>query len=137
MITEKFVKKSVKEYLEENNWSTRYQEADKYEKGVDIIVVNDKAERYFFIEAKGESDKPHVNTNSVIFALGQIVTRMKVIAKHAYLYGVAYPEPLAKDALRKVPYQFAKEIGFYIFSVDEEGQVKKYDWKHLRKHQID
>jgi len=37
--------------------------------------------------------------------------------------------------LRRLPWQVAKKLLLYVFSVDEKGKVKKYDWQKLKKHQ--
>ena len=135
LIDEDFAKEAIKNWLSQNGWNRRIHIAGLRQRGVDIQVVNDKAERYLFVEVKGESDKSSVNYNNVIFALGQIVLRMKTIARHAYIYGVGYPKPLADKAVRKIPYQFAKLVNLWIFSVDKKGEVKKYTWIDLRNIQ--
>ena len=132
LIDEDFAKEAIRNWLSQNGWNRRIHVARLRQQGVDIQVVNDKAERYLFIEVKGESDKSSVNYNNVIFALGQIVLRMKVIARHAYIYGVGYPKPLADKAVKKIPYQFAKLVNLWIFSVNKRGEVKKYAWTDLR-----
>jgi len=37
--------------------------------------------------------------------------------------------------LRRLPWQVAKKLLLYVFSVDGKGNVKKYDWQKLKKHQ--
>ena len=135
MIPEDYIKNAIKEWLSQNGWNRRIQIAELKQHGVDIQVVNDRAERYLFIEVKGESDKRSVNYNNIIFALGQIVLRMRVIARHAYIYAVGYPKPLADKAVKKIPYQFAKLINLWVFSVDKKGNVIKYTWQELKNIQ--
>ncbi len=133
LITEDFVKSSIKKYLQEKGWSNRYHEAPLSGRGADIIVKNDKAERWYFIEAKGESEKRGVNTNNIIFALGQICSRMKVIASNAYLYGIALPQPLALKAIIKILHKFVKHNTLKVLSVDKNGNVEEYSGAKIKR----
>lgn len=75
--------------------------------------------------------EPSPNTNT----LGQLITRMSVIAKHAYLYGLGLPEVSAKKALRRIPWQAARHLCLYIFSIDDSGNVTRYSPIDFKKNQ--
>lgn len=139
-LTEREVQLAVLGYLYKTGWGTRPHIKQKNEKGVDIRVQNDKApSRYFFVETKGESKSKSARSVSevaFVYSLGQLVTRMKVVdARYAYCYGLGLPENSAKIAIRRIPWQFAKKICLYIFSVDYKSKVKKYSQKDLKKIQ--
>jgi len=138
-ITEKFVIKKVKKYL-----APRWQvvaEKDLHEKGCDLVlkdVFNKKEARRFLIECKGKSyakSAKAVNETIWLFALCQLITRMKVIAPHAYKYGLGLPEVSAKKSLRRIPWQAARHLCLYIFSVDDKGKVEEYSPKDFKKFQ--
>jgi len=113
-----------------------------HEKGCDIVVTSsrnkNKATR-FYIEVKGKSyakSAKSVNETIWLYALGQILTRMSVIAKHAYKYGLGLPEVSAQKALKRIPWQAARHLCLYIFSVDDKGAVTEYspkDFKNFNK----
>jgi len=61
---------------------------------------------------------------------------MKVVdARHAYNYGLGLPEASANIAIRRIPWQFARKVCLYVFSVNKSGKVKLYSWQDLRKIQ--
>jgi len=141
IITEKFVRRAIRDWLFRNGWGYQYKEKETHEQGVDIQVrdnITPYHSRYFFIETKGESlakSAKSITETSFIFVLGQIITRMKVIAKNAYLYGIGLPESSAKIAIRRVPWKVAEHLCFYIFSVSSTGKVKRYSPQDLKKIQ--
>jgi hypothetical protein len=138
-LTEEFVTKCVKKKLAEMGWDYNVKIKGLHDPGCDIVATSsrnkNKATR-FFIECKGKSysksAKSIADTN-VLFALGQLITRMKVIAKHAYKYGLALPENSAKIALRRIPWQAARHLCLHIFSVDDRGKVTIYYPKDFKK----
>jgi len=139
IITEKFVEEAILTYLDKKGWNYNIKTKGLHEHGCDIIVtdsLNKNKARRFFIECKGKSyaksAKAIADTN-FLFALGQIITRMKVIAKHAYKYGIGLPEESAKKALRRIPWQAARHLCLYIFSVNDEGKVTEYSPKDFKK----
>lgn len=80
-ILEKFVRRSIRDWLFRNDWGRNYIDKETSEHGVDIRVRHNKYPRYFFIETKGESSsKSAKSVRKVVFvySLGQIITRMKV-----------------------------------------------------------
>ena len=90
------------------------------------------------IECKGKSyakSARSIADTTFLFALGQVITRMKVIARHAYKYGLGLPEESARKALRRIPWQAARHLCLYIFSVDDEGRVMEYSPKDCKSHQ--
>jgi len=54
-ISEKFVRRAIRDWLFRNGWGLNYIEKETHEQGVDIKVRNSRYSRYFFIETKGES----------------------------------------------------------------------------------
>lgn len=110
------------------------------EKGVDIRVRHNRYSRYFLIECKGEGSTTSKSQKSqrethFIFGLGQLVTRMKTDGSTRYYFGLGLPESSAKIALRRLPWQVAKKLLLYVFSVDTKGNVNKFDWQALKKQQ--
>jgi hypothetical protein len=142
IIDEKFVRRSIRDWLFRNGWGFQYKEKETREHGVDIQVRDNTSphhSRYFFIETKGESrikSARSVSENAFVYSLGQIVTRMKVVdARHAYNYGLGLPESSANIAIRRIPWQFARKVCLYVFSVNSTGKVKLYSWQDLKKIQ--
>ena len=138
-IDEKFVIERIKKHLAPR-WSV-VVEKDLHEKGCDLVMkdeFNKYKARRFLIECKGKSyakSARAVNETVWLYALGQLITRMKVIARHAYKYGLGLPEVGAEKALRRIPWQTAKHLCLYIFSVNDKGEVKEYSPKDFKKFQ--
>ena len=105
------------------------------DQGVDIRVKNNKVSRFFLIETKGESKIRQGQEVAFVYSLGQIITRMKAGGSTRYYYGLGLPESSAKIAVRRIPWQVAKKLLLYIFSVDKTGKVKQYSWQELKKVQ--
>jgi len=127
VITHKFVEKVILEHLARKGWDHNVKTKGLHEKGCDIIITDSKNKnkaRRFYIEVKGKSyakSARSIADTDFLFALGQVITRMKVIARHAYKYGLGLPEISANIALRRIPWQAAKHLCLYIFSVNDEG----------------
>ncbi|MFA4834049.1 MAG: hypothetical protein WC619_04375 [Patescibacteria group bacterium] len=140
-ITEEFVERAIIKYLSQNEWGTNLQFGGLREKGVDIKVRHNRYSRYFLIECKGEGKSVNIESNNshkevaFIYSLGQIITRMKIGGSTRYYFGLGLPESSAKIALRRLPWQVAKKLLLYIFSVDKSGKVKQYSWQDLKKNQ--
>ena len=138
-IDEKFVIERIKKYLAPQ-WEVVSQK-ELHEKGCDLVlkdIKNKGKARRFLIECKGKSyakSARAVNETVWLYALGQLITRMKVIAPYAYKYGLGLPEITAKKALKRIPWQAAKQLCLFIFSVDDKGRVKKYSPKDFKKFQ--
>lgn len=140
LLTEEFVKNSIIKYLSRNEWGTGLQFGGLHDRGVDIKVRHNRYSRYFLIECKGEGS---VNSKSrrsqeethFVYSLGQLITRMKSSGTTRYYYGLGLPVSSANIALRRLPWQVAKKLLMYIFSVNADGKVIQHDWKDLRKHQ--
>lgn len=131
LLTEKFVKKSIVRWLFRNGWGTNLEVGELRDKGADIRVRNNRFSRYFIIETKGESKIRQGQEVAFIYSLGQIITRMKVGAAR-YYYGLGLPETSARIAIRRVPWQVARKLLLYVFSVDSVGKVKRYTWQDLK-----
>ncbi|MDD5750063.1 MAG: hypothetical protein PHU56_00200 [Candidatus Pacebacteria bacterium] len=137
-ITEKFVKQAIIKWLFRNGWGRNLEVGELRDKGVDIRVRHNKYVRYFLVETKGESkakSAKSVSETSFVYSLGQIITRMKTSGKTRYYYGLGLPISAAKIALRRLPWQVAKKLLLYVFSVDGDGKVKQYSWQDLKKSQ--
>jgi len=135
LLSEKFVKQSIIKWLFRNGWGRNLEAGELRDKGVDIKVRNNKFSRYFLIETKGESKIRQGQEVAFVYSLGQIMTRMKVGGSTRYYYGLGLPESSARIAIRRVPWQVAKKLLLYIFSVNRDGKVKQYTWQDLRKLQ--
>lgn len=138
-ITEKFVEECILKHLVVKGWDYNIKTKGLHEHGCDIVVTDSKNKnkaRRFLIECKGKSyskSAKSVNETVWLYALGQILTRMSVIAKHAYKYGLGLPEVSAKKALKRIPWQAARHLCLYIFSVDDKGMVTEYSPKDFKK----
>jgi len=131
-LSEKQVREAIKTWLKRNGWGLNLEVKPTHAPGCDIQAQNNKSHsRYFFIEVKGGP----WHEVSMVYALGQIVTRMKVIAKHAYLYGIGLPQSSAKKAVKRIPWQVLKRLCLYVFSVDLTGWVTRYSWKDAKTEQ--
>ena len=142
ILTEDFVQKQIEKYLAAKGWNHNLKSKGLREHGCDIIVSdgnNKNKARRFFIECKGRSTaksaKSIAETN-VLFALGQLVTRMSVIARHAYKYGLGLPQESAQKALKRIPWQVARHLCLSVFSVDDYGNVTEFSPKDFKKIQL-
>lgn len=136
-ISERFVRRSIIDYIARKGWGRGLREKETTEHGVDIRVRHNNYSRYFLIETKGESkskSKCSIHDSGFVNSLGQIITRMKT-GNARYYYALGLPEPSAEIALRRLPWQVAKKLLLYIFSVDAQGKVKQYSWKELKSLQ--
>lgn len=140
-ITESFVQERIIEHLARKGWDYNLKSKELREHGCDVIVTdsrNKNKARRFYIECKGKSyakSARSIADTTFLFCMGQLVTRMKVIARHAYKYGLGLPEESAKKALRRIPWQVARHLCLYIFSVDDNGLVKEYSPKDFKAFQ--
>ena len=94
----------------------------------------------FIIECKGKSyakSARSINKEGWLNALGQIITRMntkriintgaqKGNINRAYKYGLGLCKESAEVALRRIPKEVAKVLNLYIFSCDDNGQIKMF-----------
>ena len=133
-LSEKFVKQSIIKWLFRNGWGRNLEVGELRDRGVDIRVSHNDYARYFLIETKGEGKIRRADEVAFVYSLGQIITRMKA-GRARYYYGLGLPEASAKIAIRRVPWQVAKKLLLYIFSVDKSGKVKQYSWQDLKKIQ--
>ncbi len=134
-ISEDFVKNAIIKYLSRNEWGTNLQFGGLRERGVDIKVRHNRYSRYFLIECKGQGIGRGSNEVAFVYSLGQIISRMNTSGKTRYYYGLGLPEKAAKIALRRLPWQVAKKLLLYVFSVTSSGTVTQYSWQDLRKKQ--
>lgn len=134
-MSEEFVKNSIIRYLSRNEWGTNLQFGALHDHGVDIKVRHNRYSRYFLIECKGQGIGRGSNEVAFVYSLGQIISRMKSSGLTRYYYGLGLPEKSAKIALRRLPWQVAKKLLLYVFSVTTDGKVTKYTWQDLKKVQ--
>lgn len=137
VISERFVRRAIISYLARKGWDRGLREKETAEHGVDIKVRHNRYARYFFIETKGESSSKSAKSAmevAFVYSLGQIITRMKT-GNARYYYGIGLPESSARIAIRRIPWQVAKRLLLYVFSVNATGKVKQYDWKDLKRTQ--
>ena len=132
--TEDFVKNSIIKWLSANGWG-HFEFGNLHDHGVDLKAKNFKYSRYFFIEVKGEGKIRQADEVAFIYSLGQIITRMKSGGTTRNYYALGLPEASSKIAIRRLPWQVAKKLLLYIFSVDKLGNVKQYSWQELKKIQ--
>ena len=110
----------MRDWLFKKGWDRKFESKSGKDHGPDIRVRNDK--RHFFIlECKGSQ---HYE-NDFINALGQICTRMRREPR-GINYGIALPSDSAKIAVRRIPKSFAKRNNLNVFSVSDEGKVRRY-----------
>ena len=117
IISEKFVRRAIRDWLFRNGWGRNYIEKETHEQGVDIKVCHNKYSRYFFIETKGESSAKSAKSQketAFVYSLGQIITTMKA-GSARYYYGLGLPVSSAVIAIRRIPWQLGKKLLLYIF----------------------
>lgn len=140
---ELFIKRAVLKHLEKM-WDCDIKKIPRkelWEHGVDIKVKM-KYPRYWLIEVKGGSKSKNarsVDTNSFVFGLGQIITRIQSKTppkseKGSNKYGVAYPNYFVKYLERqRLHWNLCKSLNLYVFLVDENGRVEEYNWKRIKE----
>ena len=136
-LSERHVRRAIRDYLFHSGWGRNYQEKETREQGVDIKVRHNKYARYFLIETKGESSAKSAKSQretAFVYSLGQIITRMQA-PRARYYYGLGLPVSSARIAVRRIPWQVAKQLLLYVFSVGANGKVTRYSWKELKKIQ--
>lgn len=135
-VTEELVKMSIIKWLSSSGWG-HFRFGASHQHGPDIYARNQRYSRPFIIETKGESESKSAKSiaeNNFVYSLGQIITRMKTGASR-YYYGIGLPESSARIAIRRLPWQAAKKLLLYVFSVDKAGNVEQYSWKELKAAQ--
>lgn len=131
---EEFVKEAIKKWLKDNGWIlTKY--SLNHGHGVDIQARHKKYPRYFFIEAKGIGINRSSAEVGFIYSLGQILTRINTSKSTRYYYALGLPEISADIAKRRLPWQVAKKLLLSVLSVNQIGEVTKYDWSKLKRFQ--
>jgi hypothetical protein len=120
IISEDKVIDAVLDWAYINGWGLRPKIKHGHKQGVDLELTNEKTRHKYFIECKGG---PHHEVNFV-YSLGQIITRMNRIPKGVN-YGLALPTKSAEIARRRIPKGFATRNKLTIFSVTNEGKVKR------------
>ena len=134
VLSEREVRRAIRQWLFRNGWGRNCIEKETREQGVDMQVCHNRYSRYFLIETKGESSSASAKSQretAFVYSLGQIITRMNV-GKARYYYGLGLPASSASIAVRRIPWQVAKKLLLYVFSVDAKGKVKQFRWKDMK-----
>lgn len=137
VLSEREVRRAIRSWLFRNDWGRNCVEKETREQGVDLQVCHNRYSRYFLIETKGESSAVSAKSQretAFVYSLGQIITRMNV-GKARYYYGLGLPASSAMIAVRRIPWQVAKKLLLYVFSVDTQEKVTKYGWQDMKKVQ--
>lgn len=114
---------------------TNLQFGGLHERGIDTKVGHNRYAQYFLIEYKGQGIGSGSNEVAFVYSLGQIITRMKSGGTTRNYYALGLPDISAKIAIRRIPWQVAKKLLLYVFSVNKSGKVKQYSWQDLKKIQ--
>lgn len=144
-ITETFIVEKIKYYLvnkANGNWhEEKTKTSDSHGHGADIVMTGgSKNGERFIIECKGKSyakSARSINKEGWLNALGQIITRMntkriiytgvqKGNINRAYKYGLGLCKESAEVELRRIQKEVAKVLNLYIFSCDDNGQIKMF-----------
>lgn len=138
-LDEKFVRRAVIKWLSRQGYDRHLREKETSEHGVDISVRHNKYVRYFFVEIKGDANPrsykfPESGKEvNFVYALGQILSRMKGKARNKYAVG--FPQSYRSKVLKRLPWIVCKKLNLNVLLVSENGKVENIDWKTLRKAQ--
>ena len=136
-LTETFIVGRIRDFLTNNenggNWhAEKTKQAGLHQRGVDLrLTGGSKNGERFFIECKKQSKEKENWLN----ALAQLVTRIKVSTNlggnrfclpGSYKYGLGLHKDMARIALYRISKAAAQILNLYIFSVDDDGFVKKW-----------
>ena len=139
VLSEKFVRKSIILWLRRKGWGRNLEERPEGEHGPDIRVRHNRYARYYFVETKGDPDPKRVKFPSsrrevsFMYAIGQIITRMK--PKAFYKYALGFPESYRDLVLRRIPWGLCQKLHLSVLLVNKEGKVEEITWKKLKSCQ--
>ncbi len=121
IISEPGVIEAVLGWAYKNSYGLKPKIKYGHKHGVDLELNHEKTRHKYYIECKGG---PHHEVNFV-YSLGQIITRMnrKPLGVN---YGIALPSKSAEIARKRVPKSFATRNKLTIFSVSNDGKVKRF-----------
>lgn len=119
-ISEDKVIEAILNWVYRNNYGLKPKIKHGHKHGVDLELNHEKTRHKYYIECKGG---PHHEVN-FISSIGQIITRMnrKPLGVN---YGIALPIKSAEIARRRIPRSFATRNKLTIFSVSNNGKVKR------------
>jgi hypothetical protein len=120
IISEEKVIDAVVGWAYRNHYGLKPKIKYGHKKGVDLELNHESTHHKYFIECKGG---PHHEVNFV-YSLGQIITRMNR-KPLGVLYGIALPTKSAEIARKRIPHNFAIRNKLTIFSVSNDGAVKR------------
>lgn len=137
---------------EKGNWKIQTLNPHaNHQHGADIVIKGGESKtEKFIIECKGKSyakSANSINKEGWLVALGQLVTRMenpriiqsgknKGEPNKAVKYGLGLYWVGARVALKRIPYEIAKIMNLYIFSVDDDGFVQKFSPKYFKNNEL-
>jgi hypothetical protein len=119
-ISEDKVIEAVLNWAYKNHYGLKPKIKHGHKHGVDLELTHEKTRHKYFIECKGG----HHHEVNFVLALGQIITRMnrKPLGVN---YGIALPTEAAEIARKRIPRNFATRNKLTIFSVSNQGKVKR------------
>ena len=152
ILSENEIVERVKHFLinkVNGNWhEDKTKQAETHQHGADLVMTGgSKNGERFIIECKGKSyakSADSINKEGWLNALGQIVTRMKTSriikkGKHkgeisrSYKYGLGLYWIGAQVALNRIPKSIADVLNLYIFSCDDNGNIKQFSPSNFGK----
>jgi len=127
-ISESKVIDAVLNWAYKNSYGLKPKIKHGHKHGVDLELSHERTRHKYYVECKGG---PHHEVNFV-FSLGQIITRMnrKPLGVN---YGIALPTKAAEIARKRIPRNFATRNKLTIFSVTNNGDVKRFVPSSFRK----
>ena len=129
-LSEDFVRNSVIRWLKQKGYDKDLKVKSGKEPGVDIKVRNNLSAEEFFVETKGDPDKPGTRTGFFLGALGQIITRMKPEAVRKY--AIAFPKSYSEIALSRISWEVCKKLNLEVLLVNENGEVEEKTWEDIK-----
>ena len=125
-ISEEKVIEAILKWAYRNHYGLRPKIKHGHKQGVDLELTHEKTRHKYFIECKGGS---HHEVN-FLTSLAQIITRMNR-EPLGVNYGIALPIKAAEIARKRIPRNFAAKNRLTIFSVSNDGKVKRFTSSHF------
>ncbi|MDR1250490.1 MAG: hypothetical protein LBK63_14475 [Treponema sp.] len=121
-LSEDEIKRSIKAYLDKNNWTANI--AWERKPGIDIDAHRN-GERWI-MEVKGHGSRNAMRVNYFLAVLGELLQRMDdTNAK----YSIALPDlPQFRNLWRKLPRLAKQKTGISCLFVDFRGNIKEERW---------
>jgi hypothetical protein len=121
-LSEDEIKRSIKAYLDKNNWTSNI--AWERKPGIDIDAKRN-GERWI-IEVKGHGSRPAMRVNYFLAVLGELLQRMD---DSNAKYSIALPDlPQFRNLWLKLPRLAKQKTGVSCLFVDSNGNMKEERW---------